>query len=287
MSNMKKFIYALFAIPASILGACSADEGTEPGTDPSPAVTVYAYDVTDPSLNPDNDVVIRFATNNKAKEVYYLIDNENEAKEFIKSNGEDAYIKKVCDTGVKIQVDGACSKDITLTDLHGPCLVSAVASNGTPGKRSSASFVGLDWTDVINGTFYIQQAFIGIESTQAVLQICTTDKSLYRIKDAFGAGWSVKMQMLDVQGEDEDGVYTLFRIPNTLTPFKVNLQGYDTPFQLSVEDIGYWQGKASFVTDVTGYENGMYEDYTAFFRFAWMVSLGNLSFETPSFFIPN
>lgn len=291
---MNKFKYALMALPLALLGACSAEEGTEPGTDKTPEVTVYTYDVVDPSLNPDNDVWVRFATNSAAREVYYLVEKESDVEAFVNANGEQAYINKVVETGTKFTVEGAQNVDVNITDIHGDCVISAVAYNGATGKRGKAYFTGLDWSDVVEGTFYIQQAFISTQSTFATLQVCDQDETLYRVENAFGEGYSVKMQMLKVKGKDPDqpdgtpgDVYTLFRIPEAKTPFAVRLSSTPDPQALWVQDIGYWQNNASFVTSVSGYENGMYEDYSAFFQFAWMAgSIGCVSFETPSWFIP-
>lgn len=283
---MNKLIYSLVALPLTLLGACSADEGTEPGTDSYPAVTVYSYQPSDPDLNPDNDVTVRFATNNAAREVYYLVEDAAQAKDFIEKNGEDAYVKRIIENGEKFSVEGATSTDVNLIDKHGEVMISAVASNGNPGKRNYVTFLGLDWEDVIDGTFYIQQSFIPTQSTFATLQICTTDETLYRLNNAFGEGYAMKIQLLDAYGEDEDGKYRLFRIPEANTPFTFDNRGTILP--IWVEDIGYWQGNSSFVTDVTGYENGMYEDDSAFFRIVWMAgNAGYLSYTTPSFFIPN
>ena len=97
----------------------------------------------------------------------------------------------------------------------------------------------------------------------------------------------MKMQLLDVKNDDEEDEYTLFRIPATDTPWQFNLQGGATA-DLWVQDIGYWQGNASFVTDITGYENGFYkDDGSAFFRIAWMAGdMGCVSYDTPSYFVP-
>ncbi|MDE6532481.1 MAG: hypothetical protein K2M27_02980 [Muribaculaceae bacterium] len=284
---MKKLLYSFAAIPLLLFGACSADEGTEPGTDSYPAVTVYSYQPSDPDLNPDNDITVRFATNSAAREVYYLVEKSDDVRSFIKDNGEDAYVKRIIENGEKFSVDGADSKDINVIDQHGEVMISAVASNGTPGKRNYVTFVGLDWEDVLDGTFYIQQSFIGTQSTLATLQVCTTDESLYRVNNAFGEGYPVKLELLDAYGEDADGVYQLFRVPEANTPFSVNLSS-GGPYELWIQDIGYWQGNASFVTSVSGYENGIYEDKSAFFQFAWMAgNIGCVSYTTPSYFIPD
>ena len=283
---MKKYIYAIAVLPLLSLWSCSADEGTEPGHDSKPAVTVYTYTPSDPNLNPDNDVAVRFATNSATSDVYYLYQPTTEVKAAIKNNGESAFIDNVIANGEKISVNGASNVDINLTGLRGENTICAVAVGNNNKRLATATFTGLDWEQVKLGVFHINQAFIGVKETECALEICKTDDSLYRLKDVFGEGYSMKMQLIDVQGKDEDGVYTLFRIPASNTPWQVRFQsGEDST--LFAEDIGYWQGNAAFVTGVTGYENGFYEDGSAFFRIAWMADgVGCIGFETPSFFIP-
>lgn len=283
---MKKYIYAIAALPMLALWSCKADEGTEPGHDSTPAVTVYTYTPADADLNPDNEVTVRFATNSATSEVYYMYQLTSEVEKEINTNGEAAYIEKVISNGEKISVNGASSVDIDLIDLHGTNTISAVAVGKNGKSIGKASFTGLDWEQKKLGTFYVQQAFIGVKETECALEICTTNNSLYRLRDVFGTGYSMKMQLLDVQGEDEDGVYTLFRVPASNTPWQVKLSS-GAICDVFVEDIGYWQGNASFVTGVSGYENGFYEDGSAFFRLAWMADgVGCVSYTSPSFFIP-
>ncbi|MDE6787552.1 MAG: hypothetical protein K2J46_11020, partial [Muribaculaceae bacterium] len=67
---MKTLKYILMLAAAPMLWACSADEGSMPGSDPNPAVTLYTYAPSEG--NPDNDVTVRFVTNNKTNSVKYL-----------------------------------------------------------------------------------------------------------------------------------------------------------------------------------------------------------------------
>lgn len=295
---MKKYIYAIPALMmACMLPACTAEEGAEPGTDATPAVTVYTYEPSDENLNPDNDVTVRFATNSATKEVAYLVEKGDDVEAFLKGinpNGdkeneaEQAYVDRVLQNGQKITVNGAESVDVNLTGLYGPYVISAVAVGSR--DRKSMTFTGLDWENVTSGTFHYRQTFLPVSTRVCNLQVCTTNDKLFRIENAFGEGYSMKFELLDATANDEDGTYTLFRIPLQKTPWKINLTS-GGPYPIVVEDIGYWQGDASFVTGATGYENGMYADHTAFFRIAWGAdrgsNIGVFSFETPSFFIPD
>lgn len=284
---MKKYIYAIPALLMMVLTGCNAEEGTEPGTDSTPGVVVYSYSPdASKKLNADNDITIRFATNSAAREISYLIEKEEAVQSYLASNGEEAYAAKVASEGTKITVSGAEQTDIDVTGLYGPYIISAVATNGTNhGKRSSVTFTGLDWSDVVNGTFYPEQSFLKTP-VMCTLQVCTTDDTLFRLKDVFGEGYSMKIQLLDITGTDSEGKYTYARIPRCDTPYMITLSD-GSKEQLWIQDVGYWQGSANWVTS-NGYESGMYEDYSCFFMAAWMAGTrGCLAYNDNSCFIPD
>jgi len=279
---MKNKIYrlfiGLFAFGSMI--SCNDDVGTVPGNDANPQATIYQYKPARP-YNADNDVVIRVAANNKTVEAYYLVQKTSD----MGSMDENAYMDYVVSNGTKIpDISGESTADITLTGLFGDYTITVVAvGNGT--KTSAATtFSGLDWADVATGTYYFQaianSAALFGGSTPTVLQVCTTIPTLYRFKDVFGAGYSMKINMLDITGSDEDGEYTFFRIPVAETP--VTYSSYGT---VSYRDVGYWQGSDAFVTD-NGYESGMYDDYSCFVCIQYFVTAGNMGWGY-DFFIPD
>lgn len=281
---MKKFRYLLMALPVAFLWSCSADEGSDAGSDPNPSVTVFSYSPEDPDMNPDNDVAVRMATNSATTELYYYVEPSADVESFISQNGEEAYVSRVMENGTKVEVSGAENVDITVTDLHGPCTISAVATNGSSAKRAFVTFTGLDWTKVKDGVFMYNQQFLP-QQKQVELQVCTTDETLYRIYDVFNGGLSMKFQLSGYTGKDEDGEYKLLRIPNQNTGWAIKLTDGNT-YPLLVQDIGYWQGNSSFVQPGGGYESGMYEDGFCFFYVAWMAgSAGCLEYGY-SFFQP-
>ncbi len=274
MNSIKKYMTILAAMP--MLWACSADEGSMPGSDPEAAVTLYTYAPTDPNNNPDNDVVVRFVTNNKATSVKYLLAPTADIKALMDNGGEKALISKVEADGKTVEGLGADAfADLTLEDIHGDYTIAAVANGNVLGNR--VTFLGLDWELVKEGTFVYANKNIfsaGYRESEASLEVCTTDENLYRIKDAFGADTSLKMELLDKFGKDEDGKYQYFRVPPTNTGLYVGESGY-----ICVRDLGYWQGNSAFVTDY-GYESGLYEDGNAFFCIqSYLSTGGNLGFE--------
>lgn len=285
---MKKYISSIMVLFAMLaFTACSEDHGTTPGSDAKPSVTAYSYEVTAP-LNPDNDVNVRFVFNNKTTEAYYLAEKtaDKEARELT----EDAYAAYVVANGQELdleddlQSEGYIS-DLILTGLYGEYTITAVAVSGSTLSSASTTFTGLDWADVVEGTYYFSnpntQFLLGnITSRPTTLQVCTTDETLYRFKDVFSTGNHLKINLLpDYTATDADGTYTFFRVKDQ----KIGVQygGQD----VAVRDVGYWQGDDSFITD-GGYESGMYEDYTCFIKVQLHIGSSNYGYNYYDYFIP-
>lgn len=270
MMKTLKYILMLAAVP--MLWACSADEGSEPGSDPNPVVTVYCYEPKTPDLNPDNDAIIRFVTNSKTTSVKYLVLPTEDATAAIKNGGEKALLDKVEAEGVKIDDLGADSyADVTIKDLHGDYTIAAVANGSSLGNL--VKFFGLDWEFVKDGVFVygaVGSKYAPVKQVEVSLEVCTTDENLYHIKDAFGEGTALKMHMLNEIGYDDDGAYNMFRVSPTVTPLTYKDYGY-----ISIRDYAYAAGNSSLATQAD-YACMMYEDGYSLFLLQWYVSAGNL-----------
>lgn len=251
---MKKYIESLLSlcVAAFALTACSEDDGTNPGTDGGPSVIVYQYAPAQP-YNADNDITLRFATNNKVEAVYYLSEPEADYNSHLSEMGEAGYNDYVVENGTQVEgIEGQSNVDVTLTDMMGTYYITAVAVSGNQKKAYTTTFTGLAWEDVVSGTYIfnaqpVSGSAIGLPNTPTTLQVCTTDPTLYRFENLFGEGYSMKINMLDLQGQDESGTYRFFRVPEMATPYSIKLTDGNS-YQLSVMDIGYWQGDESFVT---------------------------------------
>ena len=275
---MKKnlFIYVLLFLLGGVatFTSCTVDEGTEPGNDSEPSILIYQYAASRPN-NPDNDVVLRFATNSKTESAYYLVEPTETKEANVASMGEEGYKDYVVSEGIKIEgASGSTTVDVVVTDLYGEYTITAVAVSAKTKTSSETTFTGLDWNDVVSGTYYFDlgKNFIGVESAATVLQVCTTNPDLYRFKDVFGEGYSMKINLIDYTGSDDNGTYRFFRIPAADTPFTYGNYG-----AISVRDIGYWQGNDAFVTE-GGYESGMYTNYDCFLYINYYVSAGYLDY---------
>ena len=271
---MRKYINKLFAVvlATATITSCTVEEGTVPGNDKEPNVVVYSYTAKKP-YNEDNDVTLRLAFNNKVESAYYLAEKASEKEAKVATMGEEGYMDYVVSNGTKIN-EVASNTDLTLTEMYGKYAITVVVVNGNKKASAVTEFTGLEWEDVVTGTyrFGVIPSVTG-ESRATTLQVCTTDNTLYRFKDVFGQDSHMKFQLLpDYTGTDADGAYTYFRVPATDTPFTYSSYG-----TVSVRDIGYWQGNSAWITD-NGYESGMYEDYTCYIAVQYYCSGGNLGY---------
>ena len=100
---MKKYIFNLCALlmAAATITSCTEEAGNEPGNDSQPSVVIYKYEVSRP-YNVDNDVALRFATNNKTESLYYLVEKSSEQESNLASMGETGYWDYVVSKGTKV-----------------------------------------------------------------------------------------------------------------------------------------------------------------------------------------
>lgn len=281
---MKKILYASlgFALAAAF-ASCDVDSGLAPGNDVNPKVTVYQYTASRP-YNSDNDTWLRFAANNKVSEAYYLAEKTADYESKIASMGADGYMESVVSNGTKIEgLTLGTDVDLVITDLYGDYTITTVAVGDGKKSSTTVTFRGLEWNDIVSGLYYFMasEAFASLGPNETMLQQCTTDATLYRFKDVFGEGYSLKINLMpDYTGTDADGTYTYFRIPVSETPYTYGSYG-----AVGCRDVGYWQGSDTWITE-NGYESGMYADYYCFLMIQYFVSAGNLGYGY-DYFVPS
>ncbi len=261
---MKKYIYAaLIALGAIAMSGCKqVSEGTDAGSDSKALVTPYLFAPKgspgegQPPYNSDEDVSIRFVSNNKVAEFYYYIELLSDKDAFIEENGADAYNDYVIANGDKIDEDLDKDPEVIVTGLPGTYAISIVALNSGGKKNASeAIFYGLTWTTLATGTYNYQITnLLGYTPATATIELqqCDTDENLFRFKDLYGVGYSLKLTALpDYTAVDAGSTFVYCRIAPQNTPFVHSTRG-----NVSVRDIGYWQGDIGFITD-GGYESGI------------------------------
>lgn len=284
---MKKYIYILATVVAALsLASCTEKIGTVPGNDAFPVVTPYNYTPSS-EYDADTDQRVRFVSNGKATQAYYLVEKKADKLAEIATKGEDAYINKVIAEGTQITIPAEGVFETVITDMPGVYDISVVASDGTNKTMSATTFDGIPWdtTTSIEGTYKIKNAtaqkVAGAASFPAVLQRHATDPTLYRIKGAFGPGTKLTFQTIDMEGEASRGKYTFFRIPEQKLPFTYGSYG-----TVSARDFGYWQGDDAYITD-NGYESGIYADGYCFIAVQYYVTKGSLGYSLYDYFVPN
>lgn len=276
---MKNILHIIAAgVVFSLLVACSEKLGTEPGNDPTPKATIYQY-APGEGYNSDEDVVVRFVSNGKVEKLFYLVEPADEKESFINENGEAEYAKKVLSEGLEVPSAELKSYNDTLTGLAGTYAVTAAAVSGGETILSESVFYGLSWSTLSSGTYtFAVLSDMGLAPAQTEFQVCDTDPNLYRFKDVFKPGYSLKIVALpEYTNTDDYGTYTFCRVPVQDTGFSYGDYG-----AIGVRDIGYWQGDASYVTD-GGYESCYYTDgpekgYLYIFV-QYYVSAGNLGYD--------
>ena len=284
---MKKYIYILATVVAALsLASCTEKIGTVPGNDAFPVVTPYNY-APSSEYDGDTDQRVRFVSNGKATQAYYLVEKKADKLAEIATKGEDAYINKVIAEGTQITIPADGVLETTITDMPGVYDISVVASDGTNKTMSSTTFEGIPWdtTSSIEGTYKIKraniQSILGATSFPAVLQRHATDPTLYRIKGAFGPGTKLTFQTIDMEGTASRGKYTYFRVPEQKLSFTYGNDG-----KVSIRDVGYWQGDDAYITD-NGYESGLFADGYCFICAQYYTAARSLGLASYDYFVPN
>lgn len=259
------------------IAACTEQLGTNPGNDPAPRATIYQY-APGEEYNTDEDVVVRFVANDKTESVYYLVEPLADKNDFVSKQGLDEYAKKVLTEGKAVPKDSLTAYNDTLTGMAGTYAITAAAVTGSETVLSESVFYGLSWTTISKGTYtFAILGSMGISPAATELQVCDTDENLFRFKDVFKPGFSLKIVALpDYTATDDYGTYTFCRVPVQATGLSMGEYG-----AISVRDVGYWQGDESYITE-GGYESCYYTEGTdagcMYVMAQYYVAAGNLGY---------
>lgn len=285
---MKKSLYILSAAVVLLsVVACQKEVGSKPGSDGSPLVTAYQY-APPAGYNADEDVQLRFVKNNKVKAAYFLEELSSAKKAAIEADGESAYIAKVIEQGTEIVFeDGVC--DTILTGLPNYYDITVVAVNGSKKVETSIVFEGLAWKAGVAGTYYFTNSWLQKNnllpaSNATEFQQCEFDESLYRFKDVYGAGKSLKVRMT---GEDPvtdaRGTFVYFRVADgTSTGLQAGSYG-----DVYVRDIGNALSDDYFYSLGDAYDCGLFTDGTCILQLQYYVGAGSLGWAWDETFVPN
>ena len=289
---MKKYIIKSACACLCLLGmvACSADmdvdlEKDNAANSGQPQTTIYQYEAPE-GYNPDNDTKLRFVFNSLVSKAYYLAQLQSDKDSYIKEKGEDAYLAYVVENGTEVTIDpDSRSADVMLEGLLGLNSITVVSVTEKGVKKAfSTTFNGLVWNDVCTGDFHLSVLpEYGFKSVipNVLLQVADSDPTLYRLKDPYASGSSIKFRKLeDHTGENDGGPYHFIRVEKQ----RIGLQ-FGSYGDIYIQDIGYWQGDDSFVLE-DGFEGGIYENNIVFFYVEYEISAGALGYNY-EYFVPN
>lgn len=173
--KLKKYLYVLVAVAGAVtLAACSADEGTEPGSDGSPVVTIYSYTAPE-GYDADVTTSLRVVPNNRVNRMYVLTELSEEKAAYISSNGEQAYIDRVISAGTEYEGQ---TQDLVITDLIGYNTTTIVAVAASGARRAfESTFKGVQWVD--GGQAVVTENIAGLSGTVQVER--QSDTNIFRV----------------------------------------------------------------------------------------------------------
>ena len=264
------------------LSACEEDpEGTSVGSDSKPNVLIYDYaysDETRPDVS-DNNFNVRFVANSKTNEAYYsvikaadyasLASDEAKLTDYVLSNGQRIE---------GLSVDNAVEQVIEIPGVNYICVV---AKSGSAQHLSVHEVTGLEWVDICSGTYEFGvtgRRYEDLDPVETTLQNCASDQTLYRFKNLFGDGVSLKFSVLDTDEEHPDG-YTYVRVVDqpALQSMRTDTISGE-PLLFSVRDIAEWQNNIVYAT-YDGYCSVITPDNECEFTLQYHDAYGTLGFD--------
>ena len=255
---MKKLAYIFsIALLGLFAASCEVQEGTVPGSDGKPQVTIFQYTPSS-EYNSDEDIKIRFVKNKQTTSAKFLVELTKDKAAAIETDGEKAYIEKVLSTGTDIDFTDEGIADTLFTGLANFYDITVVAINSGKKELCSSTFEGLAWTPGITGTYTIYNGtMLGLAGGPITteLQQCESDSTLYRFKDLFGPGKSIKIQLTDDEPFEDPGFgyCNYFRVKRQDTPLVHPSYG-----AVDILDYGYGYNDTYFYD--YGYNCYMYQD---------------------------
>ena len=289
---MKKLFYIISATAVLLsFAACQEEVGSVPGSDGKPFVTSYQY-APPKGYNSDEDVQIRFVKNDKVESAKFLVELKSAKDTAIAHDGEKAYIKKVLEEGTAIEfVDGVC--DTVLVGLANYYDITVVAVNGSKKAMSAITYAGLAWKPGVMGKYtfsgnskvaLVLPTYGGVDPVVDVeFQQCEFDDALYRFKDLYGAGKSLKIRLTGEDPVDDGrGPFVYFRVANGSST-GLSYSG----MEIFTRDIGNAINDDYFYALGYDYECGLYEDGHCNLNLQYYCEAGAFGYAWDETFVPN
>jgi hypothetical protein len=233
--------YAWALLGLAFMAACTDEQGTEPGNDNTVVATIYQLDAKDP-LNPDNDMLLRVATNNKTEAVYYAGIPKAEFETKMQQGGEEAIKDFVIASGTKVKdLSGGAVADVAVEGMTGEYKVAVVATGAGARALKVFDFIGLSWSDMATGTYTFALVSFGENKEKVikdvVLQKCENREGLYRLNKVYNGSNNIKFTLLNAVQDD----YQFVTVPTQATA----LNG------VYIRDLATKENNQAFATDET------------------------------------
>ena len=170
-----KYLFGLIAlVPAVFMASCSAEEGTEPGNDSNPVVTMYSYTAPE-GYNPDQTAYVRVVPNNKVSKIYVLTELKADKEAFVAQSGAEAYVQRVVSQGTAYAAE---TQELVIEDLQGAYTITAVAEAAN-GARTAAevNYKGIKWVEA--GPAWVQENIAGLRGYVNVMR--HDDENVFRV----------------------------------------------------------------------------------------------------------
>lgn len=246
-----------------------------PGNDPDPVATLYVYNAELPN-DPDCDALARIATNKATTEVYLFAEDTTSYKSHIAS-GEKAYADYVIANGQKVEgASAGATVDIVVPGLKGAWCISTVSKGPSgEGNLMTKDFVGLNWNDICEGTYYFSVA--NVKSVMKTTEVRTKlqqngdTPNQYRFKDLFAPA---KHLVFYKDGRHYASGDAVLRVKPQDTGLTFGSYG-----AVSVRDVCNWQGEDDGYLD-----NAMDDTYYCYFWLQYYVSAGNMGYGYDEFY---
>ena len=275
---MKKYIYGLFLalVSVAMLTACSAEEGTNPGSDGEAHVQLYQYAAAKPN-DPDVDTQIRIATNSATQSAYLLVEKTTAYDSHVAELGEEGYKDYVIEHGEKVEgATGAANIDKTIKDLKGDNTITVVAVGNGNKYAAKVTFNAISWTTVAEGTYYFGSvgSELFAQAVDATLQVNDSDPTTYRFKDFWTTGVNFTFKLTGQKAQLQDGnVVRILTVSPQATPYTYSSYG----------TVYFADALTRKAANVPSY---MYEDNDIVFAMTYYVGAGNLGSAYEEF-VPN
>ena len=272
---MKRIFYALALILVSALAAsCEQEQGTMPGNDSAAGFAVFTFAPDAPYVS-DNDLRVKICPNNKVTDVYYVAEPKD------KAGTDDAYIDHVISAGTHLSVQGDVEQ--VVTGMMGDYVISFVAVDASGNRKLvQKDFTGIIWEDVVTGTYSFKNAniqkYIGGATAKVLLQKSSNVANLYRVKDLYGKGYSLKFTLVpDIDTSDSEGPAVACTVAPQKTGFTFTYKGEDQPIQ--VRDVATWQNNEDYLSSMYFYT----QDNHFYLWVQYYIAAGNLGYGYDSF----